>query len=132
MPKTPAPTWIVAVAAIASACRSAPDVVPSGDEQLPPAASALPDAGSGFAGRYSSTEGPATISEAGAQVAITYARGFAKCTATGRALACTWHEGKNYGQASVTKRSDGKLVGTWGVGKSATDGGEWAFVPMRP
>ena len=111
-----------------AACRSDPGVTP-GVEELPAPAPSAPRPPTSFAGNYSSTEGPATIAESGSLVTITYKRGFATCTAAGRTLGCTWHEGKNYGQATITQHSDGKIYGTWGVGKSASDGGEWAFVP---
>ena len=82
-----------------------------------------------FAGTYHSTEGLATIDEQGARVTIAYPGGHADCTSAGKKLTCTWHEGEDYGAANLTQIQGRKLVGTWGVGKSATSGGTWEFVP---
>ena len=82
-----------------------------------------------FTGTYHSTEGLATIDAQGTHVTIAYPGGRADCTPSGKTLACTWHEGEDYGEAKLTQIQGRKLVGTWGVGKSATSGGTWEFVP---
>ena len=83
----------------------------------------------GFAGTYESTEGKATLTQSGFDVTIHYAAGHADCDVAGNTLTCTWHEGSDYGAARLTRVDGGKLLGTWGVGKSSTSGGEWTFVP---
>jgi hypothetical protein len=93
-----------------------------------------PTASSGppvFRGTYHSTEGLATITEEGAIVSIHYPGGTAECTPAGKTLACTWHEGEDSGAAKLTQIEGRKLVGTWGVGKSATSGGTWEFIPAK-
>jgi hypothetical protein len=85
--------------------------------------------GVAFAGSYQSTEGPATIEQLGDHVTIDYQDGHAHCLARGRTLHCTWHEKHDYGGATLTMDHEGKLHGTWGVGKSDKDGGDWHFLP---
>jgi len=83
-----------------------------------------------FSGKYDSTEGPATITQKGFDVKIDYQGGHADCTAEETSLVCEWREGQDYGLARLRRVGGGKLVGTWGVGKSETSGGEWTFVPI--
>jgi hypothetical protein len=85
-----------------------------------------------YAGKYDSTEGPATIAQHDFDVTITYDGGHADCTAKETTLVCEWHEGQDYGLARLRRVGGGKLVGTWGTGKSETSGGEWTFVPAPP
>ena len=82
-----------------------------------------------YAGKYDSTEGPATLTQSGFDVTIQYDAGHADCTAEETTLVCEWHEGQDYGLARLRRVGGGKLVGTWGTGKSETSGGEWTFVP---
>ena len=82
-----------------------------------------------YAGKYDSTEGPATVTQSGFDVTIRYDAGHADCTAEETTLVCEWHEGQDYGLARLRRVGGGKLVGTWGTGKSETSGGEWTFVP---
>jgi hypothetical protein len=84
-----------------------------------------------YAGKYDSTEGPATLTQNGFDVTITYDGGRADCTAQETSLVCEWHEGQDYGLARLRRVGGGKLVGTWGTGKSETSGGEWSFVPVN-
>jgi hypothetical protein len=109
----PAPVATNAVAASASA-----SAAPSSSANVP-----------AYAGKYDSTEGPATIKQSGFDVTITYESGHADCTAEESTLVCEWHEGQDYGLARLRRVGGGKLVGTWGTGKSETSGGEWSFVP---
>jgi hypothetical protein len=44
-------------------------------------------------------------------------------------LDCDWDEPGLSGKAKLVKKEDGRLVGTWGHGKSATNGGPWVFKP---
>lgn len=128
------------VAALLVACRGAEPSLADGGaasaaSSTPPSASSPATSASAgahdFAGTYDSTEGRATITQKGFDVTIRYKTGHADCDAAGPTLTCTWHEGTDYGAARLSRVAGGKLVGTWGVGKSSTSGGEWVFVPTR-
>jgi hypothetical protein len=124
----------VALISIGLACkREEPAPVKS---TLPPASASASTAPSSsaagvpaYAGKYDSTEGPATITQDGFDVKIVYDGGHADCTAGEATLVCEWHEGQDYGLARLRRVGGGKLVGTWGAGKSETSGGEWTFIP---
>ena len=122
--------WIT----IGLACtREEPPPVKSTVASASASASTAPSSSAGgvpsYAGKYDSTEGPATLTQNGFDVKIAYEGGHADCTAGEATLVCEWHEGQDYGLARLRRVGGGKLVGTWGTGKSETSGGEWTFVP---
>jgi hypothetical protein len=126
----------IGLALIGLACRReepapvASTAIPSSSASIAPSSSAagVPS----YAGKYDSTEGPATLTQNGFDVTISYEGGHADCTANETSLVCEWHEGQDYGLARLKRVGGGKLVGTWGTGKSETSGGEWTFVPVAP
>ena len=57
--------------------------------------------------------------------------GVVTCSAPrGDALACEWVEGSADGHATLHRKTDGRLEGTWGNGASDADGGVWTLVPV--
>ncbi len=82
-----------------------------------------------FAGRYTGSVGPTTLTQKVNVVTLTYSVGRADCLTAGEVLVCTWREGTSTGRAKLTRLAEGHLVGTWGAGPSDNDGGEWRFVP---
>src|SRR6186713_2417843 len=81
-----------------------------------------------FAGTYTSNWGTTTFAQQGAQVTAGYPNGTMTCTASGNVLDCDWREAAASGKAKLSKLPNGNIEGTWGNGKSATDGGLWSFV----
>jgi hypothetical protein len=82
-----------------------------------------------FAGDYESTWGPAKLSQQNDIVRGVYERGELSCRARETLLDCTWREGQDAGRAAFEQDADGRIIGTWGRGESATDGGAWTFEP---
>ncbi len=84
-----------------------------------------------FSGVYISTWGNTSFLQNGNQVTARYPGGKLTCIATGKVLNCDWREGYSYGKARLTKKPDGKIIGTWGRRGNSSNGGPWRFVPLR-
>ena len=57
--------------------------------------------------------------------------GVVTCSAPqGDLLACNWVEGQGDGHATLRRKPDGRIEGTWGNGASDSDGGAWTLVPL--
>ena len=90
-----------------------------------------------FAGNYdtvavlSSTKdefpAPATVVQRGLRVAIDYPDGTMACNVEGARLSCSWVQTDHAGRATLTRKVDGQLVGTWGYGASDSNAGPWTF-----
>lgn len=81
-----------------------------------------------FAGTYSGNWGPIMLSQSAASPKVVtgrYAKGGLTCVAVGATIACGWRESGSTGRAVFTRRANGSMVGTWGNGTSATNGGAW-------
>lgn len=87
-----------------------------------------------FKGTYTTNWGKAKCTQVKRNVNCLYAgkSGSMDCKVIGEdVLDCEWEEAGESGKAKLTKKSDGKLVGTWGSGSSATNGGPWIFKPSE-
>lgn len=85
-----------------------------------------------FKGSYVTNWGKAKCTQVKRNVNCLYAgkSGSLDCTVLGeRELECEWDEPGASGKAKLVKKTDGRLVGTWGNGSSATNGGAWVFKP---
>jgi uncharacterized protein YodC (DUF2158 family) len=61
----------------------------------------------------------------------TYTNGILVCEPPdGDTTRCSWYEGGSEGRAVFVLQSTGELVGTWGTGTSAEDGGDWKLAPI--
>jgi hypothetical protein len=49
----------------------------------------------------------------------------------GNELECEWDDSEGRGKAKFKRKDDGQLVGSWGHGSSATNGGPWVFKPKK-
>jgi len=95
-----------------------------------PAAEKIED----FSGNYKTNWGSAKCTQVKKNVNCLYAgkSGSLDCKVTGdKTIECDWEEPGLSGKAKLTKKDDGKLTGTWGNGKSASNGGPWVFTPTN-
>jgi hypothetical protein len=103
-----------------------------------PSPAILADAGvASFAGEYdtiailtsSKTEypSPATIVQRGPRLAVDYPDGTMACNVDGERLSCLWIQSDNNGRATLVRKSNGALVGTWGYSASDSNAGPWTF-----
>jgi hypothetical protein len=87
-----------------------------------------------FRGTYTTTWGKAKCTQGGKNVNCLYAgkSGSLDCKIIEeKVLDCDWDEPGLDGKAKLTKKDDGRLVGTWGNGSSYTNGGAWIFKPTE-
>lgn len=85
-----------------------------------------------FRGSYVTNWGKAKCTQVKRNVNCLYAgkSGGMDCKVVGEdALDCDWEETNASGKSRLTRKDDGKLVGTWGNGESYTNGGPWIFKP---
>ena len=82
-----------------------------------------------FVGSYRTTWGPVVLREQGDELEGLYRRGHLRCVPDGRRLHCAWAQGSASGQATLRRRDDGLLEGTWGRGERDDDGGTWLWAP---
>lgn len=85
-----------------------------------------------FRGSYVTNWGKAKCTQVKRNVNCLYAgkSGGMDCKVVGEdVVECDWEEPSATGKARLTRKDDGKLVGTWGNGESATNGGPWIFKP---
>ena len=126
---------IVIVAALI-ACKKEEKPAPAPAAAEPPKA-ATPAAATeekieDFRGTWTSNWGKAKCTQVKRNVNCLYAgkSGSMDCKVVGdKDLECDWEEPGLTGKAKLTKKDDGRLVGTWGNGSSATNGGPWIFKP---
>jgi hypothetical protein len=126
--------WLAPLAALSvSGCRgAAKDAGDAGAVGSAPDSSIALTVDTGpttFAGRYTGSVGPTTITQRENAVTMTYGAGRIDCLTAAESLVCTWREGTSTGRAKLTRVAEGHLVGTWGAGSSDNDGGEWRFIP---
>jgi hypothetical protein len=87
-----------------------------------------------FHGTYTTNWGKAHCTQVKRNVNCLYAgkSGSLDCKVVGeKELECDWEEPGLSGKAKLTKKGDGRLVGTWGNGSSASNGGPWSFKPVK-
>jgi hypothetical protein len=115
---------------------SAPAPLPSASPSAPlpsaPSPSASPLAylvtcDANYAGVYTTTAGPATVTQSACRVSVTYAHGTMTCAARGSSLDCIWQEGDSSGKATFQHAPDGGWSGASGSKASATERGPWTF-----
>jgi hypothetical protein len=82
-----------------------------------------------FVGSYQTTWGPVLLRERDDELEGAYRRGQLRCIAEGQRLRCLWSQGRASGRATLQRRGDGVLEGTWGRGERDDDGGAWLWVP---
>jgi hypothetical protein len=83
-----------------------------------------------FKGTYVTNWGKAKCTQVKRNVNCLYAgkSGSMDCKVVGdKELDCDWDEPGASGKSKLTKKDDGRLVGTWGNGQSSTNGGPWVF-----
>jgi hypothetical protein len=114
------------VCALASACDRSPEASGTGTATATPGNSV--PSGPAFSGTYRSAWGTTVFSQEGSRVTATYPNGTVTCIASGASLACDWREAAASGKAKLAKMPNGDILGSWGNGASATDGGPWSFV----
>ena len=107
--------------------------VPAAAEPAPVATPAAPEEKiEDFRGTWTSNWGKAKCTQVKRNVNCLYAgkSGSMDCKVVGeKDLECDWEEPGLTGKAKLTKKDDGRLVGTWGNGSSSTNGGPWIFKP---
>jgi len=97
--------------------------------QPPPVEEKIED----FKGSYVTNWGKARCTQVKRNVNCLYAgkSGSMDCKVIGeRELDCEWDEPGASGKSRLEKKDDGRLVGSWGNGQSATNGGTWIFKPV--
>jgi hypothetical protein len=86
-----------------------------------------------FRGSYTTTWGSARCTQVKRNVNCLYGGGKSgglQCKVVGEdELDCEWDEPGLSGKAKLTKKDDGRLVGSWGHGSSSKNGGPWIFKP---
>jgi hypothetical protein len=85
-----------------------------------------------FRGNYTTNWGAARCTQVKRNVNCLYAgkSGGLQCKVIGDdELDCEWDEPGLSGKAKLTRKEDGRLVGSWGNGNSKTNGGPWVFKP---
>ena len=110
-----------------AAAEPAPPPPPPPTVEEPP-----PEKITDFRGTYTTNWGSAKCTQVKKNVNCLYAGkgGGLECKVVDDdTLDCDWDEPGLSGRAKLTKKEDGRLVGTWGNGKSATNGGPWVFKP---
>jgi hypothetical protein len=138
MKRTMRGTWLglaaVLLALLACKKKDPPPPPPVTAEAPKPAAtpSAPEETIEDFAGTYVTNWGKARCTQVKRNVNCLYAgkSGSLDCKVVGaKDLECDWEEPGLSGKAKLTKKDDGRLVGTWGNGASTTNGGPWNFKP---
>ena len=82
-------------------------------------------------GDFSSERGMVHLTaEPDGTLAGTYAGGILTCKNERDLLACRWYQGTSEGRATLRRKPDGRVEGTWGNGPSDDDGGSWTLVPV--
>jgi hypothetical protein len=125
----------VIVCALLACKKSEKQVAPAATPEPPKPAAPAPqpeETVESFAGTYVTNWGKAKCTQAGKNVNCLYAgkSGSLDCKITEpKVLECDWDEPGLDGKAKLTKKDDGRLLGTWGNGSSATNGGTWIFKP---
>jgi hypothetical protein len=132
-------TWVACAVVLAAllACKdksnqTAPEPPPA---PPPPATTAPPEPQekiTDFRGSYTTNWGSAKCTQVKRNVNCLYGgkSGGLQCKVVGEdELDCDWDEPGLSGKAKLTKKEDGRLVGTWGNGESYKNGGPWIFKP---
>jgi hypothetical protein len=87
-----------------------------------------------FSGTYTTNWGSAKCTQVKKNVNCLYAgkSGSLDCKVVAeKTIECDWEEAGESGRTKLTKQDDGKLKGTWGTGKSMTNGGIWVLTPKK-
>lgn len=127
------PGLVVVLALLA--CKKGSDTQPSPEPAATPAATPTATAEEkieSFKGTYVTNWGKAKCTQVKRNVNCLYAgkSGSLDCKVVGeKDLECDWEEPGLSGRAKLTKKDDGRLVGTWGNGSSMSNGGGWNFKP---
>ncbi len=111
------PLWAAFTAAYALAgCKALEGGLPGSDEKR-------------YVGSYRTTWGPVVLRDGGDELEGVYRRGQLRCVPEDKRLHCVWTQGQASGQATLRRRDDGVLEGSWGRGESDSDGGAWLWAP---
>jgi hypothetical protein len=87
--------------------------------------------GTGLNGAWDTNWGLVQVTDTGHGLHVEYRNGEGKMDCelkSGKNLICDWSESSLTGQAKLVIESPRIIRGTWGSGKSTTDGGPWVFI----